>query len=1214
MAFCLITSMNVFAETYVTVGDLVYQLNGTEAYVDGYVGTPTDVVIPATIESDGLTFKVTKVNGGAFWKKYTTTTSYSNIYCTSMTTIRAEGSNLAAIGSTTGSYTLYGAFEGCTSLVSVFFPYVKAIERWSFKDCSKLQHVWFGYNLTSLEQAFVNCTMLSYIVFPASFTQISSYEFKGCSRLQAIIYLGNQTSKGSSNADVYNVNNMVNWNENTFNYTGAAPVPTFTNNLPAGFQPTGEAALPTLQKDAGSYNTSIPISFANNDMSFTVDIPYSYTINPLTVTARVENTSKVYGDPNPQFHTDYSGFITGENESVITNPGTYSTTATTASTVGTYNVTQSGVKAKNYVFQYEPGTLTVTKAPLTVTARNKTMNYGGSVPTLEVDYQGLKNNESTPTWTTAPTITTTATSTSNAGTYPITVSGGVAQNYNVTFKQGTLTVNKVPLTATTLDATRAYGDENIDFELSYSGLKNGETAPEWIVEPTFTTPATATSPVGIYSISASGGEARNYLLQYVNTGQLTVAKAPLTATARSMTKRQGEANPTFIIDYEGFKNNETALALTQEPIATTTATLNSRPGTYPITVSDGVAMNYEFIYVNGTLTVLPVDEPGNPADNMLEMSSLKATKNTQVILPIALKNEKEITGLQFDLYLPDGVTVATNSKGKMIISTTDRMEGNYSISSSTIDNFVRVAGYSGDGDAFTGTEGDILNVTLNIAEDMDDGDYTIRIKDIVLSDVNNKEYHPADVGATLTVKSFVLGDVDNSGAININDVVCIINHILNRPVASFIEGAADVDESGTININDVVTLINRYILHRTTSRADVQSVMKAPNMDENYLHIDAIEIAPGETKTVQVLMTNANTVTAVEGNIKLPAGISFVTNAKGKPVVEGNEERAEDYNLSCEIQSDGSMTFAQYSDDGYDYEGNSGHIFTFTITADANATPGTYDVLLSGVVLSIGGTGYEIPNRNSSLTVTSGETIYTILDETSTAVPEATTTAVDIKVLRTIKTNEWNTICLPFAMTGAQVTTAFGSDVQLADFIDYDVNDDATLLTVNFNMINPTDGMEANYPYLIKISKPQNMTEFTAKAVIEPAEDDAVVEYDNGKSGSRRQVYGTFKGTYHAQTVVPENSLFISEDKFWYSTGATKMKAYRAYFDFVDILSAVENPSSRIVMSFDDDTTGISNTNSTNDTNEWYTVSGVKVEKPVRKGLYIQNGKKKVVK
>ena len=764
-----------------------------------------------------------------------------------------------------------------------------------------------------------------------------------------------------------------------------------------------------------------------------------------------------------------------------------------------------------------------------------------------------------------------------------------------------------PVTITADDITMTYGDDVPALTYKSSGATLNGT-------PKLSTTATKTSPVGTYPIKVEKGTVTNEQVTYVD-GTLTIGKAPLTVGVQNVTITEGDAIPTFTLTYNGFRNNDSETdAFTTKPTATTTATSASKPGTYPITVSDGVAMNYEFIYVNGTLTVLPVDEPGDPTDNMLEMSSLKATKNTQVILPIALKNEKEITGLQFDLYLPDGVTVATNSKGKMIISTTDRMEGNYSISSSTIDNFVRVAGYSGDGDAFTGTEGDILNVTLNIAEDMDDGDYTIRIKDIVLSDVNNKEYHPADVGATLTVKSFVLGDVDNSGAININDVVCIINHILNRPVATFIEGAADVDESGTININDVVTLINRYILHRTTSRADVQSVMKAPNMDENYLHIDAIEIAPGETKTVQVLMTNANTVTAVEGNIKLPAGISFVTNAKGKPVVEGNEERAEDYNLSCEIQSDGSMTFAQYSDDGYDYEGNSGHIFTFTITADANATPGTYDVLLSGVVLSIGGTGYEIPNRNSSLTVTSGETIYTILDETSTAIPEATTAAVDIKVLRTIKTNEWNTICLPFAMTGAQVTTAFGSDVQLADFIDYDVNDDATLLTVNFNMINPTDGMEANYPYLIKISKPQNMTEFTAKAVIEPAEDDAVVEYDNGKSGSRRQVYGTFKGTYHAQTVVPENCLFISEDKFWYSTGATKMKAYRAYFDFVDILSAVENPSSRIVMSFDDDTTGITNTNSTNDTNEWYTVSGVKVEKPVRKGLYIQNGKKKVVK
>ena len=422
-----------------------------------------------------------------------------------------------------------------------------------------------------------------------------------------------------------------------------------------------------------------------------------------------------------------------------------------------------------------------------------------------------------------------------------------------------------------------------------------------------------------------------------------------------------------IIDYKGFKNGETKLALTQEPIASTTARKNSRPGTYPIMVSGGIAYNYEIACVDGTLTILPAGDEGADKDNVLSMENLTANKNTQAVLRIAMKNEESITGFQFDLCLPEGVTVATNNKGKMLISTTSRMEGSYIISSSVVDDCVRVLGYSADGDAFTGNTGDILEVTLNIGDEMVNGNYTIRLRDIVLSDVNSIDHYPADAAAVLTVKDYTLGDVDNSGAININDVVCIINHILNKPNVAFIAGAADVDGNGAININDVVTLINRYILNRETATARLASPQSIG--DDNYLHLETIDIKPGETKTIAMLMDNANEVRAAQGNIKLPEGVSFVTKDNGRLDVSNLNERSEDFTLSCEIQADGSMTFAHYSVDGFTYDGNEGGIFTFKIKADESVALGIYEVKLSEVVLSINGVGYDIDDSISQLNV-----------------------------------------------------------------------------------------------------------------------------------------------------------------------------------------------------------------------------------------------------
>jgi len=305
-----------------------------------------------------------------------------------------------------------------------------------------------------------------------------------------------------------------------------------------------------------------------------------------------------------------------------------------------------------------------------------------------------------------------------------------------------------------------------------------------------------------------------------------------------------------------------------------------------------------------------------------------------------------------------------------MIETTSRMEQAYTVTASDMDGFVRIVGYSGDSEPFTGTSGDILNVTLNINENMPDGDYTVRIKNIVLSDVNNTEYHPTDASATLTVKSYTSGDVDNSGAININDVVCIINYILNKSNGTFIAEAADVDGSGTININDVVTLINRYILMKGNAPSLMAKSLRRALADDNYLHLANITIKPGETQEVQLLLTNSNEAKAIQGNIKLPAGLSFVTKSNGRLDVKNIDSRSEDFTLSCAIQNDGSMTFAHYSADGFAYEGSEGGIFTFKIKADEDAAAGTYDVVLSDVVISIDGVGYDIPNRTSTLTVT----------------------------------------------------------------------------------------------------------------------------------------------------------------------------------------------------------------------------------------------------
>ncbi|MFN0729988.1 virginiamycin B lyase family protein [Polaribacter gochangensis] len=84
---------------------------------------------------------------------------------------------------------------------------------------------------------------------------------------------------------------------------------------------------------------------------------------------------------------------------------------------------------------------------------------------------------------------------------------------------------------------------------------------------------------------------------------LTINKAELTVTADNKSRVYGESNPTLTFAYSGFKNLEDATALTTVPTASTTASVASNVGTYDVEVANGVATNYSFKYVKGTLEI-----------------------------------------------------------------------------------------------------------------------------------------------------------------------------------------------------------------------------------------------------------------------------------------------------------------------------------------------------------------------------------------------------------------------------------------------------------------------------------------------------------------------------------------------------------------------------------------------------------------------------------
>jgi hypothetical protein len=133
------------------------------------------------------------------------------------------------------------------------------------------------------------------------------------------------------------------------------------------------------------------------------------------------------------------------------------------------------------------------------------------------------------------------------------------------------------------------------------------------------------------------------------------------------------------------------------------------------------------------------------------------------------------------------------------------------------------------------------------------------------------------------------------------------------------------------------------------------------------------------------------------------------------------------------------------------------------------------------------------------------------------------------------------------------------------------------------------------------------ITEFTVDGVDVEPEDEPIV----ATVKRTRKQWSEMIGTYVADTEIPSKTLFLNSNKFYYSTGATKMKAFRAYFDFFDVLTDVDN-SYEVKMVVDGFETKVEGLCVKDAAGNVYDLSGRKVSK-AGKGIYIVKGKKVLV-
>jgi hypothetical protein len=324
-----------------------------------------------------------------------------------------------------------------------------------------------------------------------------------------------------------------------------------------------------------------------NDQSGSVEIVISR--RPVTVTA--DPKSKVYGEEDPPLtYQITSGSLVGSDVfsgALARDPG---------EDVGQYPITQGTLAlSNNYELTFEGAYLTITARPITVTADAKTKVYGEPDPdlTYQVTDGSLAFDD-------AFTGELSREPGEDVGEYAITQGTlSLGSNYDLTFVGANLTITPRPVTVTAHPQSKVYGEADppltyaitsgsLAFNDAFSGALSREPGED----------------VGRYAITQGTlALSDNYELTFVGAG-LEITPATLTVRAHDKEKVLNAPNPPLTFGYEGFKWDDDASDLDVLPVCSTPAVTDSPVGKYPITCSGGAARNYEFAYVDGTLSIL----------------------------------------------------------------------------------------------------------------------------------------------------------------------------------------------------------------------------------------------------------------------------------------------------------------------------------------------------------------------------------------------------------------------------------------------------------------------------------------------------------------------------------------------------------------------------------------------------------------------------------
>lgn len=464
-------------------------------------------------------------------------------------------------------------------------------------------------------------------------------------------------------------------------------------------------------------------------------------------------------------------------------------------------------------------------------------------------------------------------------------------------------------------------DDGAVAKLTLYADKTYKGGTAYIVGTIITDPKTVLEDAEIYfgntnDVSATSISLNNSSISLVEgtTATLTATVLPSNATNKTVSWKSSDSNVATVS--EGIV---TAVGKGTATITATTTDGTNLSATCTVTVSDGADM---------------ADTDISKYSNIIYTTNETVRTGAAFPMNIKMKNAENIIGFQFDLKLPKGMSIVYDTEIEYYdinLSTERTTLKRHSLSYLPQENgAMRIVCTSGTNQTFSGNDGDIVTIIVNVDKDMEPGEHPVIISNIEMTTSELKSVNIDNCKSTLTVKAYTLGDVNDDGKITVTDAACVVAFILGSNTEDLIREAADVNQDGKISVTDAACVVDMILNEGVLPAKEFDFA----NTSDGMVGFNSDAAVRGNFAELDVnLKSNYREFTGMQFDIVLPEGMKIAKTIDGTPNVELIGD-TKSHNISAVENGDRSVRVVCFSSKNDTFEGNGEAVVRLRVAAN----------------------------------------------------------------------------------------------------------------------------------------------------------------------------------------------------------------------------------------------------------------------------------------